>query len=369
MAAAKEITVYIDWAVYQRMSYWAKLGGKKSREFTCFARTTIERYTNGGFFFWISEAYLVKHEGNSAAVEIDEDDMAALMFKLDQEGVPPDEAFACWVHSHPGRGPNATYLSGVDEENIKKFMEQGAEWLVAIVFDSQGEHPFVRVDFRSPVHHCVPAKLEIVYPRLDDAELKELEKEFEEKSSAKTYSYQTGKYSKGGGYNYGGYSSYSGSKYSKGSGSSKKSTVVTGFAGSGKAGSSDSHFIGEGLYSDELGNEDFWNEVQLSYEEYEENNADDAYPMIVGFEDAPDTGDISFENGAVEVYMPGEYDSTEEGEQVFEECVEAIALKVQIGHCTFDAGVEAVTRMGYERSKAERAMRQELGLAPDAEIP
>jgi hypothetical protein len=361
MAPTKEVTVYIDWNVYQRMSYWAKLGGKKSREFTCFARTTIEEFQGGGYFFWISDAYLVKHEGNSAAVEIDEDDLAALMFKLDQQGVPPDEAFRCWVHSHPGTGPNATFLSGTDEENIHKFMEQGTDWLVSIVFDSRGEHPFTRVDFRSPMHHCLPGKLEILYPTLEEDEIKQLEEEFEQKSRAKTYAYSTGKYGKHGtpyytkSGSYGGYNNYL--DIGKGSSSSSKSssgTTVVGF----ESKSSSEDKLGSsitGIYQADLDDEDFWHHVQMEYEDYSEKDSD---MHVIGFEDAPSSGDMVIENGAIEMYVDTE--DTDDGRDVFEECVENIALRISIGHITADNGIDSLTRMGYDKAKVVEALRAHL---------
>jgi len=70
-------------------------------------------------------------------------------------------------------------------------MEQGAEWLISIVFDSRGENPYTRVDFKEPIHHALEAELEVTYPTLDSDELKSLEEEFEEKSKARIPSYTT----------------------------------------------------------------------------------------------------------------------------------------------------------------------------------
>lgn len=362
MAAAKEITVYIDWSVYQRMSYWAKLGGRKSREFTCFARTTLESFSNGDPFFWISDAYLVKHEGNSSAVEIDEDDLAALMYKLDQDGVPPDEAFRCWVHSHPGSGPSATYLSGTDEGNIKKFMEQGTDWLVSIVFDSKGENPFTRVDFRSPVHHCIKAKLDIVYPILTQDELKSLEDEFNEKSRAKTYSYSTS--FKGTGYRPGSYApkgttSSSGKGSGKGSGN-KAVSIVSGFEsnGQGNLGSAVT-----GMYAEELTDEEFWRNVALDYEDYIDEETDDGVE-IVGFDDSPE-GDMVIENGSIEVYGG----SGSFGDDVFDEFLSTVVDRIQVGHMTASTGVDNLCKMGYSRARSEKAIKEALGLNDDAPLP
>jgi len=359
---AKKANVYIDWSVYQKMSYWAKLGGKKGREFTCFARTVLHSQS-GDHYFWISDAYLVKHEGNSSAVEIDEDDMAALMFRLDQAGIPPDEAFRCWVHSHPGTGPSATYLSGTDEGNIQKFMQQGTDWLVSIVFDSRGENPYTRVDFRSPIHHCMEADLEVVYPVLDADTLKSLEEEFEAKSRPKVHVY-TGKGSRSymdllgtGGY-------LKGQSHSSGASKTSEKKVV-GF--SGKTTLAD-------LYGNDVNEDDFWRRVEMEYHEADDEG--EMSEVIIGFEDMPEVQGYEDE-GEHFVYdsisLPGsrkidvdlEYEDEDfpEDMDVFSDCVESISNKIQIGHITPGAGLSSLIKMGYSESASAGALAEELGVS------
>lgn len=178
--------VYIDEKPYELMRLWAKLAGKKGYEFTCFGRTVIEDGDPR-----VTDAYLVKHEGTASSVEADEEDVVLLMMKLNSEGIPPDEAFRCWVHSHPGNGPSATYLSSTDEANIDRIMT--GEWLVSIVFDSSGNNPYCRVDTKSP-RMRVEAELVVLEPPvLNDAEIKDAEELFEEKSSRRAYQSSTGK--------------------------------------------------------------------------------------------------------------------------------------------------------------------------------
>jgi len=172
--------VYIDYKAYQLLSLWARLGGKKNREFTAFGRLQTLKGS-----LVVTEAYLIKHSGSSASVEMDEKDHIKVMLELDKRGVPPDEAFGCWVHSHPGTGPGATYLSGVDEGNIETLLAN-SQLLVSIVFDSEGGHPYTRIDLKHP-RLRLPTKLKIVNLFMEE-ELSDAEKLFDEKSSSKSYS-------------------------------------------------------------------------------------------------------------------------------------------------------------------------------------
>jgi hypothetical protein len=171
-------TVYVIPKAYQLMSLWAKLGGQKSREMTCFGRAEID--SRGDVY--ITDAYMVAHEADSGGVDADDDDINKLMFELDQKGIPPDEAFRCWVHSHPGRGDKATYLSMTDEAMIDRFML--GEFLVSIVFDSVGESPYCRIDFKSP-RVSIEADVEIYIPYLTAAEVKEATDTYKEKARSK----------------------------------------------------------------------------------------------------------------------------------------------------------------------------------------
>lgn len=175
--------VYIDEKPYFLMSLWARLAGNKSYEMTCFGRTTIDEGEP-----YVTDAYLVKHKGTAGSVEADDEDVVKLMMKLNSEGVPPDEAFRCWVHSHPGTGPSATYLSSTDEANIDRIMT--SDWLVSIVFDSKGENPYCRIDVQTPMRMRIEADLVVLEPPvLTDEELKAAKDLFEEKSSRATPTY------------------------------------------------------------------------------------------------------------------------------------------------------------------------------------
>ena len=179
MTAPKKMIVTVDPKAYWKMSHWAAQGGKLSREFIAFARTQMIDQR-----IYITDTYLVKHEGDSTGVEADDADVNRLIFELDKAGVPADEGFGCWVHSHPGVGDSATYLSGTDERNIEEIMT--GDRMVSIVFDSKGEHPYCRVDFREP-RWSVEAEI-VIWPYISAEEVEQATAEFKEKSRSKSYS-------------------------------------------------------------------------------------------------------------------------------------------------------------------------------------
>ena len=179
------------------MAYWAYLGGKQSQENTCFGLTEVR---NGELI--VKGAHLVHQEGSSASVEGDDDGVIALMMELDAEGISP-EAMRCWVHSHPGTGEGATYLSATDESNIDRWLT--GEYLISIVFDSKGENPYTRIDLLNP-RISVVAKLEILF--LEDDDLTWAEAEFKEKVRKKSYSSTSSMGTGFQGSPYGGYQGY-----------------------------------------------------------------------------------------------------------------------------------------------------------------
>jgi len=243
--------VYTTIDAWNKMSYWAALGGKESREFTCFGQAHHE---DGDLY--VTDCFLVKQEGTSAGVDGDDADINRLMMELFEKGIEPDEAFRCWIHSHPGTGPNATYLSGTDDDNIERYLT--GQWLISIVLDSKGGNPFCQVDVKEP-RQSIKCELDTYIPEMAD-DLKKLAKEeFDEKSSGRTYTQwkpgQSGHVGKDGvrrtygdfegmyggrGSTYGGQGSYSGGRYphyGQGGGSSGGSSAgSSGSGGSGKSG-------------------------------------------------------------------------------------------------------------------------------------
>jgi proteasome lid subunit RPN8/RPN11 len=167
--------VFIDPKAYHKMSLWAALSGKKSREMICFAHAKLRE--NGSIE--ILDTYMVKHKGTSGSVDADDQAVIDLMLKKLREGIPSDESMMCWVHSHPGSGPSATYLSGTDEANIERFMS--GNWLVSIVFDSKGGNPYCRIDTRFP-RMRIEADLVVEY--LTQEEIDQCKKDYEELSSS-----------------------------------------------------------------------------------------------------------------------------------------------------------------------------------------
>ena len=168
------------------MSYWAALGGQKSREFTCFGRAVCEAGQ-----LRVTDCYLVKQEGSSGGVDGDNADINRLMMELFAEGIEPDEAFRCWIHSHPGTGKSATYLSGTDDANIDRYLT--GQWLISIVLDSEGDFPFCQIDIREP-RMSIKGSLEIEMPKMTAAIKEAAKKDFEEKSSGIVSTYKPGQY-------------------------------------------------------------------------------------------------------------------------------------------------------------------------------
>jgi hypothetical protein len=225
--------VYTTLKAWNKMSYWAALGGTKHREFTCFGRAVQE---NGDFR--VTDVYLVKQEGSAGGVDGDDEDINRLMMELFEKGIEPDEAFRCWIHSHPGTGPSATYLSGTDDQNIERYLT--GSFLISIVLDSKGDNPFCQIDIKEP-RMSIRANLQVELPSMTEEAKKECEEEFKEKSSGITYTTYKGKgkgkydgdyplYGRyadgyGGGYPYDGHygrrRSYNGSKVSSSGGKSK----------------------------------------------------------------------------------------------------------------------------------------------------
>ncbi|NIM22387.1 MAG: hypothetical protein GTN64_08245, partial [Candidatus Latescibacteria bacterium] len=177
--------VYTTIDAWNKMSYWAALGGRKHREFTCFGRAIHE---DGDFR--VTDVYLVKQEGTSGGVDGDDEDINRLMMELFEKGIEPDEAFRCWIHSHPGTGPTATYLSGTDDENIARYLT--GDFLISIVLDSKGDNPFCQIDIKNP-RMSIRADLKVELPAMNAEVKKACEEEFEEKSSGRTWTSWTGK--------------------------------------------------------------------------------------------------------------------------------------------------------------------------------
>lgn len=168
--------VTIDPDSYNTMSYWAFLGGQRGQEITCFALTSIK---DGKIH--VGQCYLIAQEGSAGGVDGDDDSIMQLIMKLDSEGIDVKN-LNCWVHSHPGQGQGATYLSGTDEENIKRWLN--SDFMVSIVFDSKGDSPYTRIDIKNP-RISIDAKLEVGI--LDSEKLLIAYNEFQEKVKKRTY--------------------------------------------------------------------------------------------------------------------------------------------------------------------------------------
>lgn len=178
--------VYIERECYEKMSYWAYLGGKEDREFTCFAASEYDEEDGD---FYVSDCFLVKHTGSGAAVEADDDDMLDILEKMHEHGIDPAQGFSVWVHSHPGEGPSAVYLSNTDEKNIDRLLN--SDYLISIVFDSIGKSTYCRLDTKTVLGHQISIDCDLeVEGVLSHKTMKELSKEFKEKSKGKPKIYK-----------------------------------------------------------------------------------------------------------------------------------------------------------------------------------
>lgn len=222
--------VYTSIDAWNKMSFWATLGGKQSREFTCFGRAHHEAGD-----LYVTDVYLVKQEGTSGGVDGDDEDINRLMMELYAKGIEPDEAFRCWIHSHPGTGKTATYLSGTDDENIERYLT--GQWLISIVLDSKGDNPFCQVDIKEP-RMSIKADLEIALPTMAEATKKECEEEFKAKSSGRAATYIVpgrGRYlPRGDRPGYEGYDEYYPGSWSGYSGSAQGKGKTNGVQGKGR---------------------------------------------------------------------------------------------------------------------------------------
>jgi hypothetical protein len=228
MSKDNKYTVWIHPRAYHLMSLWAELAGKKKQEMTCFGQTSVE---DGEIV--VEDAHLIEHMGSSASVDGDEDDIIRMTMELYEKGVMPDQV-RCWTHSHPGTGPSATYLSGTDEDNIERYLT--GEWLVSIVFDSKGQYPYCRIDFKEP-RVSVEAELKMYIEYLSEEEVKAATEEFKEKASSHSFTYIGG-------------------------GKGKGASGASGFAGTGVYGGGSRY----GLVDDEFGDDmSDWAGWQSSY--------------------------------------------------------------------------------------------------------
>lgn len=361
--------VYTSIDAWNKMSYWAALGGKQSREFTCFGRAHHE-----GGDLYVTDVYLVKQEGTSGGVDGDDADINRLMMELYEKGIEPDEAFRCWIHSHPGTGKGSTYLSGTDDANIERYLT--GQWLISIVLDSKGDTPFCQVDIKEP-RMSVQTELEVYIPKMDAETKKACEEEFKEKSVGRTYTYVPGKHGQHRTYEgiYGGYmgrGSYSSGSKSSGKGNgaaasrsggaaSKSGGAVTGVKDT--AASPGGHEMSMLGFADEdeydawleyVSNEESrgipseivsldTSEIVLGIQEPLPLDAESVPEWIVSMADKLA---ISVEDLVSNIDM-NDYDNY----------IDDLVMSVQCGNKTMDAAVGELEKVGIEKDVAEKELK------------
>jgi hypothetical protein len=167
--------IHITPRVYRLAKYWATRAGKQGTEYSGFGNVEIR---DGEI--WITDHYIPEQECTAASTEMDDVSKAQLMHALFEQGLDPEMMFACWIHSHPGTGPNATYLSGTDEENITRNLTGG--WLISIVVDSSGENHYCRMDMEQHgVRVQQEATVRVGIPALSEEDLGWAKGEFDSK--------------------------------------------------------------------------------------------------------------------------------------------------------------------------------------------
>lgn len=358
----KNPKVYVKPKAWSMMSYWARLGGRKSREFTCFGRAVFEHGV-----FCVTDVYLVKQEGTSGGVDGDEEDINRLMVELYEKGIEPDEAFRCWIHSHPGSGSTATYLSGTDEENIERYLT-GA-FLISIVLDKNGDHPYCRVDLKEP-RWSVEADLEVDM-RLTEEERKAAEEEFKEKSKAKAYTVGSKDWPRTSYYDRG--DSYSSGK--RGGVAPKKR------GGSGKGGTNGERrrdYDETDMFLYGLNAEDMTEEELRMWEDYL-GDYDYGVPNHVTSEDTDEVEVIEVvttEDGQLELAKEMSADSMPEWVVQMADAmaitvedlrdvvdlngidryIDEIVRSLQIGHRTMDDAVDKLVKLGFDKSVAQKEL-------------
>lgn len=348
-----KLKVYVKPEAWGTMSYWARLGGRKSREFTCFGRAIFEHGV-----FSVTDVYLVKQEGSSGGVDGDEEDINRLMVELYQKGIEPDEAFRCWIHSHPGSGENATYLSSTDEDNISRYLT-GA-FLISIVLDKNGDFPYCRIDLKDP-RISIEADLEIDI-RLSDDKRKAAEAEFNEKSKAKVYSSKDWPRT----------TYYSGRETSgKNKGSAGKGGTRRGAREERRRDYDEADLFLYGLSAEDMSDD----ELRMWEEYISEYNS--GTPGPVGQDDTDQLSVIQLDDdAAVELVEELSADSmpdwvvqmADSMGVTIEDLKDAVDLKnidiyidevvksLQIGHRTMDAAVDMLVKLGIDKKIAEKEL-------------
>lgn len=355
--------VYVEPKSYEKMKLWAYLGGKKNREFICFATADYVDWMNG---FHIDNVYLVDQSGSSGGVEAEDDAMNDLMYDLVEKGIDIAR-LRCWIHSHPGTGKSATFLSPTDEKNIERWLN--GDFLISIVWDSEGENPYTRVDLLKPRVNFI-SSLEVA--GLTQEEYGEATKEFESKSKH-SYSYSV----KGGTVRYGGYYRYGGSKtwkdedgwYQTSSKTDKGDKEKKGGKGNGGKGEGKKGKKGKGK-KQKNGKEKYAENWERIFEKgYFDDDWDETEPVAIA---GKTSGDLDVTNG-FQIIDEDDTDSikldVKDEDELFEMMLkgledekeaEAIVYNCQMGALSQEDGITLLVSLGYEEGAARKFLEEML---------
>lgn len=130
--------------------------------------------------FVVSRFVVPRQTCTAGSLSFDAASVVAILAGMAAEEGPSADDVSClrgWIHAHPGRGPSAAFLSSTDEKTVSELLHTAydpsvpaATWLVSVVTDAAGEHPYGRIDVLTPrasfevqvaVHCEVPTETQV----------------------------------------------------------------------------------------------------------------------------------------------------------------------------------------------------------------
>jgi proteasome lid subunit RPN8/RPN11 len=157
--------LYIDAQAHERLFHWVDIAkGEVS------SLGLVEQDKDGDFI--ISEIFLVKQTCTSASTDMDQPDIAKLLYDLEKQGKA--EMLKCWIHSH---GSMNVFWSSTDEATIKGLANDN--FFISVVVNKNRDM-LGRIDVFFPVRLMIDAlEVHVLIPLF--GLLDECKKEFTEK--------------------------------------------------------------------------------------------------------------------------------------------------------------------------------------------
>jgi proteasome lid subunit RPN8/RPN11 len=156
--------LYIDARAYEKLFHWVNLA---KGEISCLG--LVEDNCKE---FNILDVFLIKQTCTSASTDMDQEDIAKLLFELEKQGKA--EMLKCWIHSH---GSMNVFWSSTDEATIKGLANDN--FFISVVVNKNRDM-LGRIDVFSPVRLMIDAlEVHVLIPSF--GLLDECKKEFTEK--------------------------------------------------------------------------------------------------------------------------------------------------------------------------------------------